>query len=62
MDKFYYKDGTASNEYIWIDKILHRIDGPAVIFLNTSLYYIDGKEIEEHKFNKYKELIGIIFK
>jgi hypothetical protein len=82
-DKYYYKDGTSSNirEY---NKILHRIDGPAVEnstgkywifngkfhradgpaieYQNGSIsYYINGALCFEEHFNKYKELIKLIY-
>ena len=35
MPKYYYKDGT---------KLLHRVDGPAVVYKDgTSYWYVDGK-------------------
>ena len=42
--KFYYKD----REMI----ILHRLDGPAIIWPNgTKLWYVDGKCLTEREFN-----------
>jgi len=41
--KFYYKDGTSSDEYHY-SKQLHRIDGPAAEYgSGTKLWYVDGK-------------------
>ena len=43
MGKFYYKDGTSSND-LDPSKILHRTNGPAVEWANgTKVWYVDGK-------------------
>ena len=40
--KYYYKDGTTSSREL--SKVLHREDGPAVVYEDgTSYYYNDGK-------------------
>ena len=43
-NKFYYKDKAMT--------IFHREDGPAIEFADgTKLWFIDGKELSEEKFN-----------
>ena len=46
-NKFYYKDKAMT--------IFHREDGPAIEFADgTKLWFIDGKELSEEKFNARK--------
>jgi len=46
----YYKDGSVSFEYYYIDGEPHRVDGPAYIHyykdgsVSFEHYYLDGKE------------------
>ena len=43
-DKFYYKDGTISEELDYYSRVLHRTDGPAMEFASGSKsWFIDGK-------------------
>ena len=43
-DKFYYKDGTVSEGRRHYNKVLHRVDGPAIEGNDGSkLWYINGK-------------------
>jgi hypothetical protein len=59
-DKFYYKDGTISNEHDLL-KILHRVDGPAVERTNGTKYWfvddkyhrLDGPAVERTNGTKY---------
>ena len=42
MNKFYYKDGTASEDDV--SKELHRVDGPALEYANgDKIWYVNGK-------------------
>jgi hypothetical protein len=42
-NKYYYKDGTISNEHKWY-RVLHREDGPAAEYASgTKQWWIDGK-------------------
>ena len=53
--KFYYKDGTSSDEYHY-SKQLHRIDGPAIERSDGSrTWLIDGLYYTEEDFNKLME-------
>jgi hypothetical protein len=64
MSKYYilyhYKDGSI-HEYLDRQKVLHRTDGPAVDCSQDRMYFIDDKRINREKFDKYKELIKLIY-
>jgi hypothetical protein len=63
FDKYYYKDGYIGHHHLnFRNNPLHRIDGPAIEYWDgTSVYYIEGKEYKKEEFNKYKELMRIIY-
>ena len=59
--KYYYKDGTTSNELVE-DKILHREDGPAVEYNNGSkIWYIEGVGLSKEKFDRHPLVIEYKF-
>jgi hypothetical protein len=62
--KFYYKDGTVCDKRD-LNKILHRADGPAIIYRNRSskviYHFVDGIYYTEEDFDLYKDLIKIIY-
>lgn len=65
----YYKDGSISYEYHFINGKLHRIDGPAVICYHTNgkiwykEYYYRGQEVHgDDLFNVYFLVFKYFFK
>ena len=42
MNKYYYKDGTTSAKRDY-SRVLHEIEGPAVVFDDDKWWYVDGK-------------------
>jgi hypothetical protein len=62
VDKYYYKDGSILS-HLDDEKVLHRVNGPAVEWFGGKdfYYYIDDIYYTEENFNKYKELIKLIY-
>jgi hypothetical protein len=59
----YYSKDNVYQQYI-VNGKRHRIDGPALIGYEEVVicsYFIDGKPYTKDNFNKYKELVRIIY-
>lgn len=58
MSKYYYKDGTVS-EQLFLNGILHRIDGPAIEYdTGATSYYINDLRLSMISFNNHPEVIA----
>lgn len=56
--KYYYKDGTISDS-LSLDRILHRLDGPAIIYSASHCsYYIDDIKISKDDFDRHSAVVA----